>query len=399
MPGPALAERSGVGIASDVAEPAGSEAPLVALVVPLSGRQQSLGMAIRDGFIAAHLEAPASGRFNTLIIDETRVSAADAHAQALNAGARALVGPLLKESLQALAPLAGPQAGPMPILALNNLADTDPANGKLWQFALAPEDEAREIATRAIALGQLRAVVLIPASEWGQRLLAAFSAEFAVRGGVVVDTRTYLPGTADFTVPIRSLLLTTDTVTSPPPGAATNPGEKPSLAPGRRRDVDLILVVANSSNGRQIVPQLKFFGASDLPTYSTSAIWEDGAADDDDLNGVMFPDSPWVIAPESRQLIVKNGVIRHWGRGALSVSRLYALGYDAYQLLPEILRQPSPGPFALGEFPGATGMLSADMAGRIHRRLSFAEIRGGRPISLPAPLQTPLQTPLATGGP
>ena len=37
------------------------------------------------------------------------------------------------------------------------------------------------------------------------------------------------------------------------------------------------------------------------------------------------------------------------------MSRLYALGYDAYQLLPEILRQPSPGPFAAGEIPGATG--------------------------------------------
>jgi hypothetical protein len=282
----------------------------------------------------------------------------------------------------------------MPVLALNNLADNDPASGSLWQFALAPEDEAREIAARAVALGQLRAVVLIPASEWGQRLLAAFSSEFAIRGGVVVDTRTYLPGTADFTVPIRSLLLTTDAAASPPPGAGTNPVEKPSLSPGRRQGVDLILVVANSTNGRQILPQLKFFGASDLPTYSTSAIWEDGAADQDDLNGVMFPDSPWVIAPDSRHLLVKNAVVRHWGRGALSVSRLYGLGYDAYQLLPEILRQASPGPFAAGELPGATGMLYADMAGRIHRQLSFAEIRGGRPNSLPPPPLTPPSPPM-----
>lgn len=374
--------------ASGVVAPARSDAPLVAplvaLFVPLSGRQQSLGMAIRDGFIAAHLEAPASRRFNTLIIDEARVSAAEAHAQALSAGARVLVGPLLKESVQALAPLVRPLAGPlpgqMPVLALNNL--TDPGTGGLWQFGLAPEDEAREIAARASALGQLRAVVLIPASEWGQRLLAAFTAEFTMRGGVVVDTRTYLPGAADFTVPIRSLLLTTDAAT-PPRGTATNPGEKPSLVPGRRQDVDLILVAANSSNGRQIVPQLKFFGADDLPTYSTSAIWEDGAADDDDLNGVVFPDSPWVIAPDSRHLIVKNGMVRHWGRAALSVSRLYALGYDAYRLLPDILRQPSPGPFGVGEIPGATGVLYADTAGRIHRRLSFAEIRGGRPVPLP----------------
>ena len=101
--------------------------------MPLSGKQQALGMALRDGFIAAQLEAPAGQRFDTLLIDEARVSAAQAHAQALGAGAQALVGPLLKESLRALAPVAGALAAPvprrMPVLALNNLADTDPANG------------------------------------------------------------------------------------------------------------------------------------------------------------------------------------------------------------------------------------------------------------------------------
>ena len=51
------------------------------------------------------------------------------------------------------------------------------------------------------------------------------------------------------------------------------------------------------------------------------------------------------------------------------MSRLYALGYDACQLLPEILRPAVPGPFGGGELAGATGMLYADTAGRIHRRL------------------------------
>lgn len=362
-------------------------APLVALLVPLSGRQEALGTAVRDGFVAALIEAPASRRFNTMIIDEARVSAAEAHRQALDAGARALVGPLLKESVQALAPLAGQLAsqmpGQMPVLALNNLADTDPGTGALWQFGLAPEDEAREVAARATALGQRRAVVLLPASEWGQRLLAAFTAEFTLRGGVVVDTRTYLPGAADFTLPIRSLLMTTEP-RPVAPGSEPIPGEKPAFGPGRRQDVDLIFVAANSSNGRQIVPQLKFFGAADLPTYSTSAIWDDGAADADDLNGVVFPDSPWVIDPDSRALGIKNGLVRHWGRQALGASRLYALGYDAYQLLPEILRQAAPGPFGGGEVAGATGVLYGDATGRVHRRLSFAEVRGGRAVPLPA---------------
>ena len=227
-------------------------------------------------------------------------------------------------------------------------------------------------------------------------VLAVFTAEFTLRGGTVVDTRTYLPGAADFTVPIRTLLQTTDAPAAPPPGTAVNPGEKPSLAPRRRQDVDLILVAANGSNGRQIVPQIKFFGGGDLPIYSTSAIWEDGAADDDDLNGVVFPDCPWIISPDDRQRTVKNGLAHHWGRAALSVSRFYALGYDAYQLLPDILRQPAPGAFTAGDIPGATGVLSADAAGRIHRHLSFAEIREGRPIPVQGPLPEPLPAPQPT---
>ncbi len=362
------------------------DAPVVALLVPLSGRQEALGTAVRDGCVAALLGAPVGRQFSAMIIDEAAVSAAAAHRVALEAGARALVGPLLKESVQAIAPLAGQVAGTMPgqmpVLALNNLADTDPVAGGLWQFGLAPEDEAREIAARAAALGQRRAIVLLPASEWGQRLLDAFSAEFSLRGGVVVDARTYLPGAADYTAPIRSLLMTTDPRPAGP-GDAVNPDEKPALGPGRRQDVDLIFVATNSSNGRQIMPQLKFFGAADLPTYSTSAIWEDGAAEADDLNGVVFPDSPWVIAPDGQAVAIKDGLVRNWGRPALAVSRLYALGYDACQLLPVILAQSAPGPFSSGEVAGMTGMLQADTAGRIHRGLSFAEVRGGRIVPLP----------------
>ena len=333
---------------------------------------------MRDGFLAAHLETPTGQRYDTLILDETRMTAGEAHRQAMEAGARILVGPLLKESVQAMAPLAGQ----MPVLALNNLADTDPAAPGLWQFSLAPEDEAREVAVRAMALGQRRAIALVPANDWGQRLLAAFSAEFTALGGVIVDTRTYLPGAADYSTPIRQLLLTEEPRPAAP-DSKSNPGEKTGLGPGRRQDVDLIFVGTTSSNGRQLVPQLKFFGAGGLPTYSTSAIWEDGAGDSDDLNGVLFPDSPWVVAPDTHTTVVKNGLVRYWGRGALSVSRLYALGYDAYHLLPEILRQSQHGPFSAGEVPGTTGRLYADTTGRIHRRLAWAEIRGGRPQPLP----------------
>ena len=353
---------------------AGRETPLIALLVPLSGRQEAVGTAIRDGFVAAWLDTPASRRYRTLIIDEARVAPAAAYREAMEAGARALVGPLLKESVQSIADLAGP----LPVLALNTIPNGGPGvPGTVWQFGLAPEDEAAAIATRALALGQRRALALLPASDWGRRLLAAFTERFVDGGGVILDSRTYLPDATDHSGVIRSLLMTTE------PRRAANPGEVASSGPGRRQDADLIFVATNGSNGRQIMPQLKFFGAADLPTYSTSSIWEDGSSNAVDLNGVVFPDSPWVIGPDGRVAQLKAGLVRHWGKPALRASRFYALGHDAYRLVPDVLGQPTPGPFAGGEVAGATGTLYADWEGRIHRRLGFAEIRGGQAVSLP----------------
>ena len=47
-----------------------------------------------------------------------RIDAAEAHRQALDAGARALVGPLLKESVQAMAPLQARASAEAPRLSL-----------------------------------------------------------------------------------------------------------------------------------------------------------------------------------------------------------------------------------------------------------------------------------------
>lgn len=363
--------------------------PLVALLLPLSGPQQALGVAVRDGFMAACLEPPGAGRCRVLLLDEALVSPLIARAEAQAAGAQLLVGPLLKESVQAFA-VPGP-SGPVttsreqiPVLALNNLAEGTQTIPKVWQFGLAPEDEAREIAARASVLGQRRALVLTPTSEWGQRLLAAFRRDFERLGGSVVDTRAFLPGETDFTVPLSNLLRA-GKMPATPLESGKKLGETPGLAPGRRMDVDLILVGANSHNGPQIMPQLKFFGAGDLPTYSTSGLWEDGGADNADLNGAIFPDSPWVIAPDDRVIRIKSSLVRH-GNKTLSASRLYALGYDAYGLVPHLLSQPFPGPFSSGTLPGVTGLLYGDPVGRIHRQLPFAQIRSGRPVVLPNPL-------------
>jgi hypothetical protein len=367
----------------------------VALLLPLTGRQAALGQAVRDGFVAAHLEDGNARRLEFVILDEVADGAGTAWQRALAGGAEAIVGPLLKESLQALAfqPTDGasadapPPGTRIPTLALNVVPELDTTGLGIWQFGLTPEDEAREVAARAVALGQRRAVVLVPDSDWGQRLLTAFELEFTALGGELRSVRRYAPAARDFSLAIRSLLETND---SPQPQSAAdfdpegdNPAPGPTNAPRRRQDIDLVFLASNSQNASQVMPQLKFYGAADLPVYATSAVWEDGAGDASDLDGVTFPDSPWVLAPDAVSSIVKTGIARHWGRSALGVSRLYALGFDAYRILPQLVAQGEPGPFRTGDFTGVTGTLYADVAGRIHRRLTFVEVRSGRLVPLP----------------
>ena len=71
--------------------------------------------------------------------------------------------------------VASASDGSVTVLTLNRLGpETTPPAG-FFQFALSPEDEAEAAADRVLADGYYRGVALVPASSWGDRLLAAFA--------------------------------------------------------------------------------------------------------------------------------------------------------------------------------------------------------------------------------
>ena len=46
---------------------------------------------------------------------------------------------------------------------------------------------------------------------------------------------------------------------------------------------------------RQIRPQLRFFYAGDVPTYMTSDSFDPDPIANRDIDGVIFPDMPWML--------------------------------------------------------------------------------------------------------
>lgn len=364
------------------ASPSPSSPGRVALLLPLSGKAQSSGQTVRDGFLAAWYAQQPADRPEVAVMD-TGTDAAGAYQRAVAEGATAVVGPLTKEEVVAVSRAAD---GRLPILALNFLTEGTPAPARLYQYSLAPEDEAIQVAQRLVAEGRRHGIALLPAGEWGARVLRAFESSLAADGGRLIAKRTYAPDTADFTAPILELL-GVDEAKSRHQKLAQVLGHPLEFAATRRSNIEFVFIAGQPQAARLIRPQLRFHYAGDLPVYATSEVYDPNPKANLDLEGVMFPDMPWMIEPDPSAVDVRNDLRNAWPERYRRRGRLYALGFDAYAALAEVRgsRQPFANPVS-----GLTGRLWVDANRRLHRRLEWVQVRGGElrvlpPAGLPLP--------------
>jgi outer membrane PBP1 activator LpoA protein len=348
----------------------------VAILLPLSGKQKSLGEAIRDGYMAAHFSLGSDTRRPDIrIYDTARSGVTTAYQQAILGGAEFVIGPLLKTEVAEIAALSDD----MPTLALNfGPEDTDYPD-RFYQFALSPEDEARAAANKAVNEGLYNAVALVPESAWGERILAAFQDELEQRGGKLLATRSYPTDSADYADVIRDVLLLDESYARRDRLAA-NMGKELEFKPRRRQDVDLVFIAATVAKGKQIKPQLKFHYAGELATYATSAIYKPGSTDNADINGVLFPDMPWLLKPTQMVTYDKTILDKYWGTGSTQLARFYAMGYDAFHLSAMLNSTKRARSINL---QGMTGDIYMTRDGLLHRRLSWAKMERGKPRTLP----------------
>ncbi|MGO9931929.1 MAG: penicillin-binding protein activator [Steroidobacteraceae bacterium] len=335
----------------------------IALLLPLSGRGETYGVAVRDGFITAYLEQEPAKRPRLKIYDVAAEPIGAAYNRAISDGAGFIVGPLTKEDVAAVAPLS---AGHAPVLALNFLGDSANPAKNFYQFALLPEDEARMVARRVVADGKLAGVAIVPAGELGNRVAAAFADELKTLGGTLLDSQRYEPSQPDFSDIIKQVLQ-----------VKAVKGE-PST---HRTDATFVFVVGTPGAARLIMPQLRFFYAGDVPVYTTSDSFEPDPAANADIEGMFFPDMPWMIANDPVTLQIRDSVRSAWParttRG--DRNRLYAFGFDAYRLVPALR---SKGQSDAGEISGVTGKLRIDDRNRVRRDLEWAQIKAGVPYDL-----------------
>jgi outer membrane PBP1 activator LpoA protein len=348
----------------------------IALLLPLSGSNEAAGNAIKNGFLGAFYAAVSGTDQQVRLYDvNAEGGVSGAYSSAVADGAEFAVGPLLRRNVNEL---AAELLVTVPILALNYLPDEATAPPGFFQYALAPEDEATSAAQRAIDDERQRAVALVPANDWGRRVLGSFATEFEGLGGTLVDYRSYEPDNQDFSFEIENLMAIADSVRRYERLRANLEGPL-QFDPRRRQDIDLVFLAADSRSGRLIKSQLKFHYSGDLPVYSTSFIYSMDGRSDDDLEGVMFADAPWVVAPPA-WIADFPALYDEYFPAERRLARLHAMGYDAYHLVGELFKMREG---SMGNMTGATGELFLTSDGRIHRRLAWARFEQGQPVSIP----------------
>ncbi|HEY8330298.1 MAG TPA: penicillin-binding protein activator [Pseudomonas sp.] len=341
----------------------------IALLLPEQGQLASVGKALRDGFVAAHYQSGDSA-LNISLHDSSKLTDLDAfYRQAQADGVQLVVGPLEKPLVSQLSQR---QQLPIPTLALNYNDGRAEAPAQLFQFGLAAEDEAREVAQRAWEDGMRRAVALVPTGEWGNRVLAAFRKDWEARGGTLIATE-HVDQPVRLAQQIADLLKLRDSEARAKRLQSTL-GSAVEAQPARRQDIDFVFLAATPAQARQIKPTLAFQYAGDLPIYATSHLFT-GSSDpsqDLDLDGIRFCETPWLLDSSDP---LRNQVIGEWPAAAGSLGRLYAMGVDAYRLAPRLSQlQALPST----RLDGLTGSLSLAPGQRIVRRLPWAEYRNGQ---------------------
>ncbi len=350
----------------------------IALLVPLSGPLSSSGTAIRNGFFAAYYydkkQNPQSPTIDVIDTGNNQIS--QDYQQALSDGADFIVGPLSKNNLNTLIDKI---KFTVPTLALNSTDNiTPPAN--LYQFGLSPIDEANQMAKRAWDDNLQHALIIAPNNPWGHNIAQQLTSTWQNLGGQI-NGSLFFDNKHNLSTSVRNLLNINLS-------AARNKtlrqtiGLKTRVVLRRRKDIDVIFLIAPPVQARQIQPLLNYYYAGNIPIYATSLVYGGypNPQKDRDLNGINFCDIPWVL-DQGNQLptdlaAIKKNTLAIWPASAKRHARLYALGVDAYQIIPHLS---SMNLFAHLGIPAATGTLFLNQQNHIYRQLKWTEMRSGKP--------------------
>ncbi|MBN8844286.1 MAG: penicillin-binding protein activator [Sphingomonadales bacterium] len=324
----------------------------VALLVPQTGPNADVGMAIANATTMALLDSRTEKvRITTY---DTALGAAAAARQAVADGNKLILGPLLSEDVTAVAPIA--REAKVPVLSFSN--DSGVAGNGVFIMGFVPGQSVERVVSYSRAKGHQRFGALVPKTVYGDRSVAAFRSAVTAAGGTLVAVETYDRSATALTGAARRL---------------ANAGA-----------MDAVLIADSGGNAIRAVPVIKGTGNKQIlgtELWNTEASLGSNAA----MRGSWF-------ASVSDNLYGQLAT-QYRTRFGKAPYRLASLGYDSVLLTVRIAREWKPGTnfpaarlLAEDGFGGIDGIFRFNNRGIAIRALEVSEIgAGGFRVIDPAP--------------
>lgn len=300
-------------------------------------------------------------------------------AQVQQDGASIVVGPLLKNNVEALMK----SNTTLNVLALNQPEQVQ-NRANICYFALSPEDEARDAARHIHEQGKQAPLLLIPRSTLGDRVANAFAQEWQTLGGGVVlqqkfgsasELRAGVNGGAGIALngsPVSASLPQQQSVTI---GGLTIPAPPTDAQISGGGKVDSAYIVATPEEIAFIKPMIAMRNGSQsgATLYASSRSAQSTAGPDFrlEMEGLQYSEIPMLAGSNPQLMQQALGAVRN----DYSLARLYAMGVDAWALANHFTQMRQVPGFELN---GNTGDLTADQDCVINRKLSWLKYQQGQ---------------------
>ncbi len=349
----------------------------IGVLLPLNGQYRQHAQAIQYGLLAAASQHNAT----TLVFIDSQQTPAELMQQLNDQQVGFVIGPLLRDNVDLL---NRQPEWHWPTLFLNSQDNQASAQPERFYFALSMEDEASQMAQLFHQKDYQRPIVISARNPVSQRMQQHFSQQWQQFGHNAPES--YQFSAKEELEALVTQLLETDKSRERVRNINSLVTGKIEADPHSRLDIDAIYLIADPVQTRLFKPFIDVSvsqAAPRLPVYASSRSHSTtiDRTDQRDLNGLTFTEMPWMLNEQSsRQL--REQYQQLFPEQDETLQRLFAMGYDAYNLVSVLKQQQQ---FPALNYQGLTGQLTLTPSGTIQRRLSWAGYRSNRLAAVQEP--------------
>lgn len=377
------------------------QAKRIAVLLPLTGRLANQGLAIKEGILAAYLQNLSAAELNQAAQSDAQqyreirfFDSALKTAQQLNelvADFDVVLGPLVKEQIIELTAVLPSDKillalnrvelknNTATLKALDNISESNLPLAEHYYYSLAPEDEAQQLALHIQQKQMVRPIIFAADNPTTRRMAEAFINKWQETSNAIQPDLTIFTDNKDMRIRVSEMLDVAQSKKRIEQMEVLSDVEVFGVE-RNRRDIDAIVLFANPEQTALLNPiieaSLSPFARKSLSVFASSRSYSEDLNSNSlrDLRNLTFTDMPWML-PEHNWQALSNQTKLLWPQRQDTLLRLFAMGFDAYNLLPNLRRLK-----ALPQLVsyGLTGEINVDQQGVLHRHLLWAQVAQDR---------------------